>query len=424
MQPDLNSPKTSTPSDPNRSTSPKASLLAGIYLVGFLDLAAVGVIVPFFPKHLENLGASPALAGTYGSLYGALQLLSSPLVGRLSDLHGRRRILLVVLLSCTVGYFLIGMAPNLFLLFLLRIPTGIFKHSLSLGKGCLADVTSEEKRPAQLGHYNGISSAGFIVGPIVGGHAVAYGGFQMAATLAAFVFAVNFLIAYFLVRMDGTDVTAAGNREVYGDSFRLKEAIMIHRSPTWPKVSRLMTQRLLMGVGMIMFRGSFTLFLSHKFNTTPQQNGYIQSYMALVSAILSTQVGRISTLYPNKSALMCRACLMTVVTELAVTFAPSLAFVYVALVPLALATTTLRAITTHLCIEAVSTSERGEVMGIGQSMLSLARIIGPQVSGLALQVGNEVPGLVGAAVSLVGTGLVYKHGRDQRQRSGAHEKDE
>ncbi|XP_052088778.1 major facilitator superfamily domain-containing protein 9-like [Mytilus californianus] len=69
-----------------------------LYLSGFLDLFGVSMIFPLLSTHVRDLGASSTLVGTIGSIYGGIQLLSSPLVGRWSDVSGRRFCLLWCLL--------------------------------------------------------------------------------------------------------------------------------------------------------------------------------------------------------------------------------------------------------------------------------------------------------------------------------------
>lgn len=70
--------------------------------------------------------------------------------------------------------------------------TGLFKHSQSLTKSLLADITSKEEQSAVLGTFNAASSFGFIVGPLIGGHvAETSNGFQKVGLISAFVFIAN-----------------------------------------------------------------------------------------------------------------------------------------------------------------------------------------------------------------------------------------
>ena len=76
---------------------------------------------------------------------------------------------------------------------------GIFKHSQDLCRAQLCDSCTKEERAQVLGKFNSISSVGFVLGPILGGHIAAYQwGFNVCALMCATIFLLNFgMIFYF-----------------------------------------------------------------------------------------------------------------------------------------------------------------------------------------------------------------------------------
>ena len=77
---------------------------------------------------------------------------------------------------------------------------GILKHSQSIAKTYLADVTSPLERPEVFGTFNAASSLGFVVGPIIGGHvSMLDNGFFKVATLAAVGMALNCAFVFLFV---------------------------------------------------------------------------------------------------------------------------------------------------------------------------------------------------------------------------------
>ncbi|XP_072018267.1 major facilitator superfamily domain-containing protein 9-like [Amphiura filiformis] len=95
-----------------------------IYLVGFLDLFGVSLLMPLVSHHARELGVSPTTVGMILSIYGTLQLISGPFVGRWSDVSGRRFVLLFCLFMTGIGYFLTSLATTVLFLVLSRIPLG------------------------------------------------------------------------------------------------------------------------------------------------------------------------------------------------------------------------------------------------------------------------------------------------------------
>ncbi|KAK8731558.1 hypothetical protein OTU49_007368 [Cherax quadricarinatus] len=148
-----------------------------VYLVGFLDLAAVMLIIPLFVVHLRRIGMSP--------------------LGRSSDKYGRRPLLLLGLALSAMGYFVLGASDSLLVMVVSRIITGIFKHTITLCKAVLADVTAPEDRQGVLGTFNGAVGLAFIVGPIIGGHLTELqDGFSRVCYITAAVFTLNFVLCF------------------------------------------------------------------------------------------------------------------------------------------------------------------------------------------------------------------------------------
>lgn len=74
--------------------SPRKSFSNVLYVAVFLDLFAVGLIIPVYSTIYKTLGINPVTFGFIGSVYGFAQFFFNPIIGRLSDSYGRKRILI------------------------------------------------------------------------------------------------------------------------------------------------------------------------------------------------------------------------------------------------------------------------------------------------------------------------------------------
>lgn len=90
------------------------------FIIVFLDLVAVGCIVPLLPYYLSEVSQSSFHYGLLTTTYGAgnsastdnaAQLIGGPIMGRLSDTYGRRTALLVSFAGSAVGYLMLGDSP-------------------------------------------------------------------------------------------------------------------------------------------------------------------------------------------------------------------------------------------------------------------------------------------------------------------------
>jgi len=58
--------------------------LFSIFLVVFVGLLGFSIILPLLPFYAETFGANPTVVGLLVAIYAAAQMVSAPLLGRLS----------------------------------------------------------------------------------------------------------------------------------------------------------------------------------------------------------------------------------------------------------------------------------------------------------------------------------------------------
>jgi predicted MFS family arabinose efflux permease len=136
-----------------------------IYVTVFIDLIGFGMVIPILPFYAESLNASPFQIGILFAVYSLMQFLFAPLLGRLSDQYGRRPILFISILGSAVGYFVIGFANTLILVFLGRIIGGITGANISTAQAYIADVTTRENRARGMGLFGRDVRTGVHYGP-------------------------------------------------------------------------------------------------------------------------------------------------------------------------------------------------------------------------------------------------------------------
>jgi DHA1 family tetracycline resistance protein-like MFS transporter len=120
--------------------------LATIFLIVFIDLLGFGIILPLLPFIAQKYQANPAQIGFLTATYSFFQLLSAPILGRLSDRFGRKKILIISQLGSALGYLILAFANSLPLLFLSRIIDGATGGNISIAQAYIADVTDKKNR--------------------------------------------------------------------------------------------------------------------------------------------------------------------------------------------------------------------------------------------------------------------------------------
>ncbi len=132
-----------------------------------IDLFGVNVALPTIADELD---LSDSTLQWVVSIY--FLALAAPLVaaGRLGDLFGRRRVLLIGAMAAGVGSLLAAIAPNGEVLLLARAISGVgaaFVTALSLS--IVSEAFPPERRGLAIGLWSGVGAVGAAAGPLVGG---------------------------------------------------------------------------------------------------------------------------------------------------------------------------------------------------------------------------------------------------------------
>ncbi len=140
------------------------------YLQTILSATFFGVIVSHFVLHSSEIVGQEYLVGFLLTSYYIVETFIQPLVGRLSDILGRHRTILLAFLLCALGFFMLIFSPSfgLFLTAIVIIGGGIGGLYVSL-TAFLMDVASRDQRGLIAGMQNLTWGIGYFLGPTIGG---------------------------------------------------------------------------------------------------------------------------------------------------------------------------------------------------------------------------------------------------------------
>ena len=179
----------------------KTSLLV-IFLTVFIDLVGFGIVLPILPLYIKDFGASGLVAGAIVASYSLMQAIFSPFWGGLSDRIGRRPVLLLSTAGACISYSVFALAcinQSILLLLLSRVTAGICGANLSVASAYIADVTPPEDRSKRMGLIGMAFGLGFILGPVLGALGMTYFGVAGPGWLAAGVCGFNLILAFFIL---------------------------------------------------------------------------------------------------------------------------------------------------------------------------------------------------------------------------------
>jgi DHA1 family tetracycline resistance protein-like MFS transporter len=277
--------------------SPKRpAALAFIFVTILLDVIGLGLIIPVLPKLIEQLtgeGVSRAsqYAGWLSFAYAAVQFVFAPVVGGLSDRHGRRPVLLASLLGLGCDYIFLALAPTIAWLFVGRIIAGITGASFTTATAYIADVSTPEKRAQNFGLVGAAFGVGFIIGPMLGGLLGSYGA-RVPFVAAAGLSLLNFLYGLFLV----PESLPAGQRRPF-EWGRANAVASLLRLRHYPQIIGLVVALVLLYLAGSATQSVWTFYTILKFGWTEHLIGY--SLGAVGVGALVVQGGLVRVLIPR-----------------------------------------------------------------------------------------------------------------------------
>jgi EmrB/QacA subfamily drug resistance transporter len=145
------------------------SILAGIMLAMFLSALEQTIVAPALPAIGKSLADVDDLSWVV-TAYLLAATAATPLFGKLSDIHGRRAIILVAIGIFIVGSLACAIAPNIWLLIVGRGLQGFGGGGLiPLAQTIIADLLSPRERPMAQSYTSVMFMIASILGPILGG---------------------------------------------------------------------------------------------------------------------------------------------------------------------------------------------------------------------------------------------------------------
>ena len=171
--------------------------LLSLYFAVFVAVLGFSLVAPIFPRYAMDLGASYAMLGFIVSIYGAVQMITQIPIGRLSDRMGRKKILLLGLVTFAFLPLLYIYASNAYLLLLIRALGGVGASAVwPLAMALIVDQTGAEGRGAALGWYNASFYSALALGPFFGGGLYDLFGIQAPFIFWALLGAASVIIVY------------------------------------------------------------------------------------------------------------------------------------------------------------------------------------------------------------------------------------
>ncbi|UEX89793.1 multidrug efflux MFS transporter NorA [Staphylococcus ratti] len=144
--------------------------LVVLYMNIFLIFLGIGLVIPVLPIYLKDLGLTGADLGVLVAVFALAQMVISPFGGTLADKLGKKLIICIGLVLFSVSEFLFAVGHTFPTLIISRVLGGFSAGMVMPGvTGLIADISPAKDKARNFGYMSAIISAGFILGPGIGG---------------------------------------------------------------------------------------------------------------------------------------------------------------------------------------------------------------------------------------------------------------
>ena len=366
-------------------------------LFGVTLMAVLGVtsVTPAFPSVIQEFGISSGQVGLLITFFTLPGIILTPVLGIMSDRYGRKSILTPALLLFGVAGGLCAFATSFDMLLFLRFIQGMGAAALgTLNVTVIGDIYEGRERSAALGYNSSVLSTGTATYPGIGGVLATFGWYY-PFLLPFLAIPVAFVVLYSLHNPE--PVNDQGIKEFFGNVF----------GNLWPRLKNVKILGVFTAslVSFVLLFGAqlayLPILMNERFDAPSYVIGFILSGASLTTALTSSQLGRLTGRFQEKTLLKF-AFLIYAVGLAAASVVPALPLLLLPAALLGVANGINIPNIFSLLNEVAPTDNRGAFLSINGMILRLGQTIGPLfMATLAVPIGLTGAYLAAAILALV-----------------------
>ena len=404
-----------------------------ILIVNFIGALGFSLVLPFLVFLVTKFGGNAQIYGVLGATYPVFQLIGAPILGKWSDIYGRRKVLLLSQAGTLMSWIIFLVALNLpmhtvssvdtsmlgkfvvtlplLVLFFARALDGLTGGNISVANAYVADISSEEERSQNFGKMSISSNLGFIVGPVLAGILGATVLKESLPVLAAILIslAATLIIACYLPESKPCIMSKqpdqAPVRKVFGqehkdcfdlegaDKIRLKDTLKLRHIPY------ILMLYFLIFLGFTVFYTAFPVHVVQSLEWSIFELGLFFSFLGgMMIAVQGPLLSRLSRVCSHGFLILVGSLILA--TNFILMTSANVKIIYVAALLFAVGNGLMWPSVLSLLSKLAGEKYQGSVQGLAGSVGSLASIFG-------LILGGVLYGVLHATTFLVCAAIIY-----------------
>ncbi|MEM9000131.1 MAG: MFS transporter [Bacteroidota bacterium] len=426
-----------------------------ILLVNFIGILGYSIVVPILIFIVTDFGGNGFIYGILGAMYPFFQFIGAPILGKLSDKVGRKRVLVISQLGTFLAWMLFLLAfllpattlweqntdltgsyvmtLPLALIFIARIFDGFTGGNVSVANAYLSDISTDQDRNANFGKMGASTSLGFVLGPAVAGLLAST---FLEEALPLILAALISLIAIFVIstRLEESNPCVIDTGNLNLKSFRRffqvehrdcytegeSEASAEYKE-SWktvlkePGVPLLFLVYFLTFLAFSLFYAGLPIYASTILGWTPTELGFFLAYSSVIMVMVQGPVlARLSPKIGNEALILIGSFLLAMSFYLL--SYQGVVLMYLANTILSVGNGLMWPSFLALLSRTGSKKKQGAIQGYGNSMGSMASMFGLVLGGLLFESLGTLVFVIGAIIFSIITLLMFFNTSIKRQR--------
>lgn len=393
-----------------------------LFFTLMLDMIGIGMIIPIIPILLTDSSSPEFLlqgysipeqylvSGALTALFGIMLFFAAPLLGELSDVYGRKRLLTLGVGVLAFSQFLFGFGieiGSLTLLFVSRAIAGLAGANLSIAQASIADISEPHERAKNFGLIGAAFGIGFILGPVLGGFiATAAHSASAPFWFSGMLGMINvLLVTFFLPETRKVSAIVRQRFHLFKGISNIRAAFRDHDArPVY-------FANFLFISGFAFFTSFIGILLVNRFGQSESQIGTFFGFVGIWIVITQGFILRVLSKRYSERSILRVTLIFLAVTIACYPFVPSVFWLFAFVPFLSIPNGLSMANMTALISKSVSPDKQGAALGINGSLGALSQGCVPLLAGFGSGfLGLSTPFVFGGFLVFLAWGtLLFTH---------------
>lgn len=343
--------------------------LTPLWFAVFIDIIGFSMVLPMSPYIANDFSIPILVMGVVLSVNAMFSFIFGPILGKLSDKYGRKPLLLISQIGTCVGFLMLALSNDIWMIVISRIVDGIFGGNFPIAKAIIGDEVPPKNRGIQMANVGVAHVLASLIGPALGGILYSIGGIFLPGVFASGLSIFTIIITIFILK----ETWPKSKREI---SHKMKPDIIIKLR----KNKGAMWYLTLWGFHTASFMiamASLSFFAYTVFGIGPAEIGILLMITGIFRTIVRFTLFKptITKLGENNAILLGLGLFFGAFLLLG--FSINLVMFFIIIMFVSFSASLTRGPLNSKISQSVSPMEQGKINGLSSGLDSVAQIIGP-----------------------------------------------